>query len=65
MQDTNCAGKVALITGANQGIGFEIARQLGRRGMTVIASARDPQRGAEAVEKLRKEGVQAHLRLTT
>jgi NAD(P)-dependent dehydrogenase (short-subunit alcohol dehydrogenase family) len=33
--------KVALITGANKGIGLEIARQLGRQGMTVLVGARD------------------------
>jgi NAD(P)-dependent dehydrogenase (short-subunit alcohol dehydrogenase family) len=33
--------KVALITGANKGIGLEIARQLGRQGMTVLVGAHD------------------------
>ena len=42
-QTTN---KVALITGANKGIGLEIARQLGKQGITVIIGARDPQKGA-------------------
>lgn len=51
--------KVALITGGNKGIGLEIARQLGRQGMTVLIGARDEGRGQEAVEKLRAEGVVA------
>jgi NAD(P)-dependent dehydrogenase (short-subunit alcohol dehydrogenase family) len=50
---------IALITGANQGIGLEIARQLGRRGMVVLASARNSQRGAEAVRQLQREGARA------
>lgn len=52
---------IAMITGANKGIGFEIARQLGRRGMTVIVGARDSRRGDEAVALLKDEGVDARL----
>lgn len=50
---------IALITGANKGIGFETARQLGKRGIHVIIGARDAARGAEAVKKLTAEGVSA------
>lgn len=48
--------KIALITGANKGLGFETARQLGRKGFTVLVGARDETRGATAVEKLKAEG---------
>jgi NAD(P)-dependent dehydrogenase (short-subunit alcohol dehydrogenase family) len=50
------AKKIALITGANKGLGFEMARQLGRAGVTVVLAARDPQKGEAAAEKLRSEG---------
>jgi NAD(P)-dependent dehydrogenase (short-subunit alcohol dehydrogenase family) len=50
----------ALITGANKGIGFEIARQLGNRGMTVVLGSRDLARGRAAEEKLRSENIDAH-----
>ncbi|MGH9899143.1 MAG: SDR family oxidoreductase [Pyrinomonadaceae bacterium] len=53
--------KVALITGANKGLGLEIGRQLGRRGITVVLGARDEKKGAEAVAKLKSEGLDAHL----
>lgn len=49
--------EVALITGANKGIGYETARQLGERGMTVFVSARNEQRGEEATETLREDGI--------
>lgn len=51
--------KIALITGANKGIGFETARQLGKEGVTIIAGARNPEKGRAAVEQLRKEGIDA------
>ncbi len=49
--------KVVLITGANKGIGFEVARQLGRAGFTVLLGARDTARGEDAVNKLHGEGI--------
>jgi NAD(P)-dependent dehydrogenase (short-subunit alcohol dehydrogenase family) len=50
---------IALITGANKGLGLETARQLGKRGIHIIIGARDAARGAEAVKKLTAEGVSA------
>src|SRR5271165_6740934 len=54
------AKKVALITGANKGLGLEMARQLGRAGVTVVLAARDPQKGEAAAANLRGEGLDAH-----
>ncbi len=48
---------VALVTGANRGLGFEISRQLGQRGMTVIMGARDSGKGEDAAEILHIEGL--------
>ena len=48
--------KTALITGANKGIGFEIARQLAGRSFHVILSGRNEARVHEAVNRLRQTG---------
>jgi NAD(P)-dependent dehydrogenase (short-subunit alcohol dehydrogenase family) len=45
-------GEVALVTGANKGIGREIARRLAAEGMTVYAGARDEERGHASVRDL-------------
>src|SRR5258708_12035021 len=50
---------LALINGANKGIGFETARQLGQQGIHIIIGARDKARGEEAVQKLAALDVQA------
>ena len=53
--------KIALITGANKGLGFGIARKLGKQGITVLIAARSKSRGKEAVDKLQLEGINAHF----
>lgn len=60
---SNSDKKIALITGANKGIGYEIARQLGKLGYVVLVGARDKKRGQAATDRLRAEGVDAHLQL--
>ena len=52
-------GKVALITGANKGLGKEIARQLGLRGYTVVLAARNEEAGKKAAAELAAAGCDA------
>ncbi len=49
--------RVALVTGATKGIGFEIAKGLAERGLKVLVGARDLERGQIAAERLRVEGL--------
>ena len=51
--------RIALITGANKGIGFETARQLGQQQISVLLGARDAAKGEAAAAKLRAEGLDA------
>ncbi|CAH9142728.1 unnamed protein product [Cuscuta epithymum] len=48
---------IAVVTGGNRGIGFEITRQLGTHGLTVILTSRDTSLGAEAAKALQEEGL--------
>ncbi|MCP4655136.1 MAG: SDR family oxidoreductase [bacterium] len=52
--------RVALVTGANRGIGFEICRQLGEAGLIVVVTARDAVRGRRAVAELARHGHEFH-----
>lgn len=55
MSDTN-PSRIALVTGANKGIGLEVARQLAAQGIDTIVAARDAQRGAEAARSIAAQG---------
>ncbi len=49
--------RTALVTGANRGIGLETCERLGRLGLRVVLSARDPQSGQQAAEALLQQGI--------
>ena len=53
--------KVALISGANKGLGLETARQLGKLGYTVLLGSRDALKGEVAARLLREEGIDARV----
>lgn len=59
----NQAGKTAIVTGANSGIGYYTALELGKAGAKVIIACRDSKRGSEALEQLQKEAPQAQFQL--
>ena len=50
-------GKIAIVTGATGGIGFEVAKRLGKDGFTVIMNGIEDEVGAQRVEELSKEGI--------
>ena len=52
-------GKVAVITGATGGIGFEVAKRLGKDGFTVILNGIDDAAGAERLKELSASGINA------
>src|SRR4051812_12557703 len=56
------SSRVAVVTGANRGIGLEISKELARKGLQVILTSRDPKKGEAAAQKLAQEGlkVQSH-----
>ncbi len=53
------SNKVAIVTGATGGIGFEVARRLGKDGYTVVINGRNDEAGAKRVQELIAEGITA------
>ncbi len=56
-------GKTVVVTGANIGLGYQITRELARRGATVVMACRDPKKAEEAANALRRELPKASLDL--
>src|SRR4030042_5710093 len=57
------SGRIALLTGATQGLGFAIARGLGEAGATLVLNGRNEEKLEKAVSTLSKEGLTAHASL--
>jgi NAD(P)-dependent dehydrogenase (short-subunit alcohol dehydrogenase family) len=57
------SGRVAVVTGANGGLGLEVARELARRGGHVVMAARDQAKAETAVASIRTEVPDASLEL--
>lgn len=55
------AGRVVIITGSNQGLALEAARQLAARGATVVLAVRTPAKGQSAAASIRAEHPDARL----
>ena len=61
--DVDLTGRVCLVTGANSGIGLETCRALARLGATVWMLCRDPRRGRQALQELRRDTGSGNLHL--
>jgi NAD(P)-dependent dehydrogenase (short-subunit alcohol dehydrogenase family) len=61
MTPTTDEPRIALVTGANKGIGWHTARQLAEAGLTTLVGSRDATRGAAAVDRLTATGLPARL----
>ncbi len=57
------SGKIAVITGANSGLGFEATRELARKGATVVMAVRSTEKGEAAIGRIKAELPDADLRL--
>jgi len=57
-------GRIAVVTGGNRGIGFEICRQLAARGLRVVVAARDEDKARQAAAQLDEDGIPFRLDVT-
>jgi NAD(P)-dependent dehydrogenase (short-subunit alcohol dehydrogenase family) len=57
------SGRTAVVTGANSGLGFESALALGRAGASVVLACRDQAKGADALERIRRQAPDADVAL--
>ena len=62
-QISDQSGRTAIVTGANSGLGLEVARELARNGAKVVIACRDADKGARAVQAIRREVPRAELRV--
>jgi NAD(P)-dependent dehydrogenase (short-subunit alcohol dehydrogenase family) len=53
------SNRIALVTGANKGLGFETSRQLAQQSIKVLMGSRNEERGRKAAERLQEEGLDA------
>ncbi|MGO4533600.1 SDR family NAD(P)-dependent oxidoreductase [Leifsonia sp. 2MCAF36] len=58
------AERIALVTGANQGVGFQVAKELVAHGVTVLVGSRDPERGRAAAEQIGEGAVAIQIDVT-
>ncbi|PWK15026.1 SDR family NAD(P)-dependent oxidoreductase [Tumebacillus permanentifrigoris] len=57
--------RVALVTGGNRGIGYELVKQLAFQGFQVTLTRRDPEKGQEAAQKLMESNLDVSLKRST
>lgn len=60
-QMPSLSGRVAIVTGANSGLGYEVTKGLAEKGATVVLACRDQQKATTAVAQLRREAPGADL----